>query len=90
MYTTTPGMPCNKLSMTLRNIPGAEVIPNRSLLYLNKPLDVLITTIFLLGSSYNDGWYAWRTSNVLNALPPASDIKRSSILGVGYLSILVA
>ena len=25
-YTTTPGMPCNKLSMALRNIPGAEII----------------------------------------------------------------
>ena len=30
--TTTPGMPHNKLSMTLWNISGEEVIPNRILL----------------------------------------------------------
>lgn len=68
----------------------AEDTPNGNLLYLNKPRWVLITTYLHELSSRRIRWYAWLMSNFVNHLPPTSDVKKSSALGIGYLSNLEA
>ena len=51
-YTATFGSPCNRESIVLWNIPGAEDTPNGNLIYCNKFLCALIVVRGLAAGRY--------------------------------------
>ena len=55
-YTQTLKIPCKIPSMVLWKIAGAADTPNGRLLYLNRPLWVLMTTNFFDSSSSSSCW----------------------------------
>ena len=61
-------------------------MPYGSLVKRNKPLWVLMVTNCFDSTDTGSCWYAWLRSSLLNTVPPERVAKRSSILGIGYLS----
>ena len=68
-YTTTPSIPCRRLSITLWKIPVADEILSGSLGYRKSPFWVFITTKHLDSSSNRRCWYAWLKFNFVNTFP---------------------
>ena len=88
----TPGIPHSTVSIIFWKIAGAKVIPNGIWLYMYmyKPLCILIVSNDLDGSFTGNCRYAWERSNLEKTLPTDNMEKRSSGVGGGYSSAIMA